>query len=120
MIAAHQRNTNLGVGLGLLLTFLSVGLRANAGAESDAGLAVFAGLIGLVGFVLFLWGCVNYAQGKGYSGFVGLLGILWCIGLVILVVLPDRHKDGGPTVEPPPSAYPQPPGTTNGSGPPPT
>jgi hypothetical protein len=120
VIKEKQRNTNIGVGLGLVLSFAATGLRANAQANESAAWYVFAGLLGLAGAVLFVWGCVNYAQGKGYSGFVGMVGLLWCIGLVILVVLPDRHKDGGPppTPQPPPDAYPPPPGTgSNGRGP---
>jgi hypothetical protein len=34
--------------------------------------------------------------GKGYSQFLGILGFLSCIGLVILVVLPDKHKSPPP------------------------
>ena len=40
---------------------------------------------------MFTWGCINYAQGKGYPGALGLLGLLSCIGLIILVCLPDRN-----------------------------
>ena len=35
---------------------------------------------------------MNYAAGKGHSKLLGLLGLLSCIGLLILIFLPDRHK----------------------------
>jgi hypothetical protein len=46
----------------------------------------------LAGTVLFIWGCVNYCQGKGQPGALGLLGLLSLIGLLVLVLLPDKHK----------------------------
>jgi hypothetical protein len=46
-----------------------------------------------VGLVLWIWGCVNYAEGKGYSKWFGLLGLLSFIGLAILVIMHDRNKD---------------------------
>ena len=55
-------------------------------------LAMVGAIIALVGAVFFIWGCMNYAVGKGYSKFLGLLGLLSCIGLVVLVLLPDKNK----------------------------
>lgn len=48
----------------------------------------------LVGAAVFIYGTVNYAMGKGYNGALGLLGLLSCVGLVVLVLLPDKHKNG--------------------------
>jgi hypothetical protein len=45
-----------------------------------------------VGFIFFIWGCSSYAQGKGYSQWIGALGLLSIFGLVVLAVLPDKHK----------------------------
>ena len=50
-------------------------------------------LVGIAGGVIFTYGCMGYAQGKGYSRWFGLLGILACVGFAILVWLPDRHVD---------------------------
>jgi hypothetical protein len=47
----------------------------------------------LIGVVLFLWGCGQYARGKGYSVYWGALGLLYIIGLLVLVLMPDKHKD---------------------------
>jgi hypothetical protein len=47
----------------------------------------------LVGGILFMFGLGFLAKGKGYSGFLGLLGIVTCIGLLIVLVLPDKTKN---------------------------
>jgi uncharacterized membrane protein len=84
MLPENKTKTNIGVGLGILLQIL--------------GRFVVGGLLGLililVGLVLFIWGCMNYAVGKGHSKWFGLLGLLSCIGLIILIFLPDHHKEG--------------------------
>jgi hypothetical protein len=36
---------------------------------------------------------MNYAEGKGHSKWLGLLGLLSCFGLIILIFLPDHHKE---------------------------
>jgi hypothetical protein len=53
-----------------------------------------AGLVfTIVGVMFFTWGCMNYAEGKGHSKWLGLLGLLSCIGLLVLIFLPDRNKE---------------------------
>jgi len=84
MLPENKTNTNIGVGLGFLLEILG---RFVLGG-SWIGL-----LLVLVGVVLFIWGCMNYAVGKGHSKWLGLLGLLSFIGLIILVILPDHHKE---------------------------
>ncbi len=54
---------------------------------------VFVLLLGLIGWIVFTYGCMGYAEGKGYSRLLGLLGLLACVGFAILVLLPDRHAD---------------------------
>lgn len=46
-----------------------------------------------LGIVFFIWGCVSYAQGKGQSPALGLLGFFSICGLIILILLPDKHKN---------------------------
>lgn len=48
---------------------------------------------GLIGGILFIIGLGFFAKAKGYSGALGLLGLLTCIGLLIVLVLPDKTKD---------------------------
>jgi len=91
MIAEKQKNTNIGVGIGIVLEIIGRVVQAQGGSM------VFVGIpIQLIGTGFFVWGCMSYSQGKGYSQWLGLLGLLSCIGLVILMFLPDKYKDGGP------------------------
>lgn len=82
MLPINQRNTNIGVGIGILVQIVGNMIMK----ENPLGL-----IIALVGVGFFIWGCFNYAKGKGYSQFLGLFGLLWLIGLIILAVLPDKH-----------------------------
>lgn len=127
MIKRHQTRANIGVGLGIVLLIgaslasIEGESRATDGGVLPTSMVVFMFLsiaLGLAGAVFYIWGCVNYTQGKGYSGWLGLLGLLSLVGLLILVVMPDRRKHGEPPAAPssnlPPHRYPPPP------GPPPT
>jgi len=86
MLPEYKTKTNIGIGIGILLQLLGRFLARNE------GIAVVGYVLILVGVVFFIWGCMNYAAGKGHSKLLGLLGLLSCIGLIILVFLPDRHK----------------------------
>lgn len=44
------------------------------------------------GAISFIWGCAQYAKGKGYSTYWGALGLLWILGLLVLIFLPDKNK----------------------------
>ena len=88
MLAEHKKNTNIGVGVGLIATAISFPLMGSADT------AIIGVIFFLVGGILFLWGCGNYAKAKGYTGFLGILGLLHLLGLIVLVLLPDKHKDG--------------------------
>ena len=87
MLAQFKKNTNIGVGLGIVLQIAGRVL-ANSGSEG-IGLVVL-----LVGLAAFIWGCGQYAKGKGYSAWFGALGLLSIIGLIVLVIFPDKHKNG--------------------------
>ena len=89
MLPDNKTKTNIGVGLGFLLQILGRFLYMSSAGGSILGLILM-----LVGLVLFIWGCMNYAVGKGHSKWFGLLGLLSCIGLIILIFLPDHHKEG--------------------------
>ena len=89
MIAEKKTDTNIGVGVGFVLQVVGRLLPTQGG-----GMAALGSLILRVGLVLFIWGCWNYAEGKGYSGALGLLGLLSCIGLIILILLPDKNPGG--------------------------
>jgi hypothetical protein len=61
---------------------------------SRQGMGLIGLIVAVVGLAVFIYGTVNYAMGKGYNGALGLLGLLSCVGLVVLVLLPDKHKNG--------------------------
>lgn len=98
MIAEYQKKSNIGVGAGFLAEVVGRGIQLVGGSNTSAALLVLGGVIALAGVVLFIWGCVNYCIGKGYSGWLGLLGLVSCLGLIVLIFLPDKHKGGGPPV----------------------
>ncbi len=108
MIAEYQTKSNIGVGVGFLMEVAGRVILAQGGSQGSTPLLVVGGIITLAGAVLFIWGCFNYCQGKGYSGWLGLLGLLSCIGLIVLVLLPDKNKGGGPPIGGPPSGSGQP------------
>ena len=86
MLSEKKTATNIGVGIGIVLQIIGRVLMNQQG-----GLAIVGLVLALVGAGAFIWGCVNYAQGKGYHPALGLLGLLRCLGLIVLVVLPDKH-----------------------------
>jgi hypothetical protein len=88
MIPRHKRNTNIGIGLGLLLSWSSSAMLRGAEQKPLRGAFVIAGL------ALFVWGCSQYALSKGYSAWWGALGGLSVFGMIVLVLLPDRRKTG--------------------------
>jgi drug/metabolite transporter (DMT)-like permease len=89
MLPEKQRKTNIGVGIGLLLSAIGFVLTRQ---EDPAGSIGF--LLILLSVGPFTWGCMNYAEGKGHSKWVGLVGVAGIIGLIVLIVLPDQHKSG--------------------------
>ena len=80
-VKKHKSNSNVGVGVGLLVSAIGGSM------ESD-----FGGVLAILGYGMFIWGCVEYAEYKGYGWKTGLLGILSILGLIILVCLPNKNK----------------------------
>ena len=87
MLAEKKLNTNLGVGIGLVISIAQIFLVRSHILSPLLGI-----IMNWVGLGILVWGCMNYAEGKGHSKWFGLLGILSCIGLLILVFMPDRNK----------------------------
>ena len=92
MLQVYKKRTNIGVGLGLLLQLVGNVCLGPEGAEPSVNLSIVGMALGLAGFVLFIWGCLSYSKGKGYHPGWGFLGLLSFFGLIILVLMPDRHK----------------------------
>jgi hypothetical protein len=91
MLPEKKTKTNVGVGLGFILQLggLILTKQGDTTATAILGLSLI-----LAGLVFFIWGCMNYAEGKGHSKWVGLVGVAGIIGLIVLIVLPDQHKKG--------------------------
>ena len=85
MLPEFKRNTNVGVLVGLLL-------QGGGRGVFDVDFQGIGVIIMLIGAIAFIWGCSQYAKGKGYSGYFGLLALLSIIGLIVLVFMPDKHK----------------------------
>jgi hypothetical protein len=88
MLAEYKTKTNIGIGIGLLLSAMA---RVLLGGEDHFSIIVGFVLL-ITGIIVFIWGCMSYAQGKGYHPLVGLVGLLNILGLLILVLLRDKHK----------------------------
>ena len=89
MLPEKRTNTNVGVGMGFLLQLAGF-LLAHTGDTA----AILALVLVLISIPVFIWGCMNYAEGKGHSKWVGLVGLAGIIGLIVLIVLPDQDRHG--------------------------
>lgn len=85
-IRKHQRLTNIGILLGLALTWGPHFLM-----EPEQAPFLRLGLW-FAGVILFIWGCRHYAMSKGRHPAWGWLGLLNVIGLVCLVLLGNRAR----------------------------
>jgi len=88
VLSEYKKKTNIGVGLGIITQIIANVVSAGGG-EWDM---IIGGLLGFVGTVFFIYGCISYAKGKGHHGAWGILGLFSIIGLIILVLFPDKHK----------------------------
>jgi len=82
-----KSRAELGVIGGIVMMFTSGAFTRQGPAFLLVGLAFCLG-----GWALLIWGCVNYARWKGYSGWLGLLGCLVLPGIIILACFPNRNK----------------------------
>ncbi len=83
---SYQGQSNLGVGIGLLLHIVGMCLIFTS-------VKGFALLLLILAPIFFFWGCAAFAKNKGYSGFLGILGLFGIIGFIILVLLPYQRVD---------------------------
>lgn len=89
MLTKNRRKTNVGVAIATALQLIGLFL------SQTWGIAVVLGLILiLISILVFIWGCSNYAEGKGYSKWVGMVGVAGLIGLIILIMLPEQNREG--------------------------
>jgi hypothetical protein len=86
MLPEKKTKANIGVGIGCVI---------QAGSFLFGPADIRAIVLILLSMPVFIWGCMNYAEGKGHSKWVGLVGLAGIIGLIVLIVLPDQDKGGG-------------------------
>ena len=90
MLAKYKTTTGVGIILGLLLQIAGRVVAMQGPALAYAGLGVT-----LVGLIVFVFGCISYAKGKGHSQWWGLLGLFSIFGLIVLAFFTDRHRPMG-------------------------
>ena len=83
-----RTNTNIGVGVGFVLQLAGLFLLTGEQGRGLIGL-----LLILTSLPAFIWGCLNYAEGKGHSKWVGVVGMAGLIGLIILIGLSDQNEE---------------------------
>lgn len=88
MLQEYKRKTNIGVGVGIVLQIVG---RVLVTTDSAGGELV-GSLVLMTGIACFIWGCAQYAKAKGHSPYWGALGLLSIIGLIVLVLLSDKHR----------------------------
>jgi len=89
----YARGAALGIGLGIALNIL-----AAIPAQFGDMYAAFGIILGVTGFGLYLWGLYCLVKKKGYHGAYTLVGLIPCfIGLVIMLLVPDKQSDAAPT-----------------------
>lgn len=89
MLREKRKNTNIGVGTGVLLQLAGFFFAQIGGTAAGVGLVLI-----LISIPVFIWGCMNYAEGKGHSKWIGLVGLAGIVGLIVLIILPDQDRDG--------------------------
>ncbi|MBI3045837.1 MAG: hypothetical protein HYY78_23770 [Betaproteobacteria bacterium] len=102
MIVQYERRANIaaGVWLASLIPLIALVTRAEGvGGEAREVLQLAVMITNLSAFWYAFWA---FAKAKGYSGFLGLvLPIFSLVGLLILIFLPDKHKENEPTASAP-------------------
>jgi len=71
--------------------FLVICLNAISKDPSPSNMIISA-VIAFLTVSIFVWGCVNFARWKGYSGWLGIAGYLLIPGLFILYFLPNKRS----------------------------
>jgi hypothetical protein len=77
------------------------------GADPAGPIAIIAIVIGLLSLIPWFWGLADYARSKGYSAVMAVLGICSIIGLLVLVVLPNKYIINSNQPVDPNSPYPR-------------
>jgi hypothetical protein len=90
----YQRGSNIKVAsaFGLVVASGFV-MSASAGSSALASIAAIAGMaMFLVAGLFWFWGLGLYCQSKGYPSSGAVFGLLGIVGLLILLVRPDKFE----------------------------
>lgn len=109
MLPEKSKKSNVAAGIWILSMFalLSYIDLSEGGNIWDDGNVVGITILVIHGISLFtaLW---FYSEAKGYSGLLGLgLGFLYALGLIILLLLRDKHRPEAADIAPPVDATPR-------------
>ena len=88
MLPEYKRRTNWGVGVGWTVGVIGGLMNFQGGNWVLLGTPLY-----FVGSIIFMYGVVAYIQGKGHSTRWLLILFLNIIGIIVIVLLPDRYKD---------------------------
>ncbi|MHC4088324.1 MAG: hypothetical protein ACYSWZ_21160 [Planctomycetota bacterium] len=91
MIPEKKTKTNIAVGIGFLLQLAGFFL---VQTKETCAITFLGIILILISIPLLIRGCTNYVVGKGHSKWLGLLALASLIGMVVLIVLPDKVSDG--------------------------
>lgn len=78
--------------VGFLLVPFGRAMLGEAGKEIFGTFVIFAPYIQIIGIGLWLSGCYFIATGKGYSAKWTFLGIFPLIGIIFLMLLPNKRR----------------------------
>jgi hypothetical protein len=101
-----QKSSNIKIAIGFVGQFSRLLI---IGDPDNLALTLFTIFLLVVFTAVFVWGCCDYIRSKGYAWGYGFLGLVGCIGLVILIMMPDKWKAGAPVEWP--TNYPRDPGS---------
>jgi hypothetical protein len=79
---------------GILLAIFvmtGAGYTVEVTAAQGGNVLAIGTLVWEAGFCVFLWGCVQLVERKGYSRWYGLFALLMGPGLIIILFLRDKH-----------------------------
>ena len=79
--------------VGLFLNVFGRVMAMESGKQIFGALIVMAPYIQILGFGLWFCGCYFIATGKGYNGWWALLGLVPFLGIIALVLLPNKNKE---------------------------
>lgn len=94
-IDSYRKRARLGGWLGLALQPVSLLLIGSLNELEGMSAKVIFGITVLIpSFILMDWGIWNYAKSKGYGNYIAALSVFCVYGLLILVLLPDKRRNG--------------------------